>query len=171
MKKLFICNLLLKWHEKDKKLGAPRLALKLYREEGIKIAQSTTNNYMRQLGICSSVSPKTFKSKSSKLTLKNAPFIINRIKGLEVTSLDQVWTTDITYIRTKVVWAYLSTIIDQYSKKVIDMKIKYNQVTSLCSDTVLIVLRARRNATGVILHSDKGSQYRSKAFRRFLGKK
>ena len=96
--------------------------------------------------------------------------MVNRVKGKTVTSTDVVWTTDITYIRTKMGWAYLSTIIDAFSKKVIAMRMDYSMSSSLCRDTLMDAVKSRGFPKNVIIHSDKGSQYRSKIFTRFASK-
>lgn len=92
------------------------------------------------------------------------PPIINRTKGLDDSSADIVWTTDITYIRTKAGCAYLSTIIDRCSRKVIAMRMSYSMSSVLCCGTLEDALHERGFPSGVIIHSDKGSQYRSRAF-------
>ena len=105
-----------------------------------------------------------FRPKRSKLPAASSPAIVNRAKNVLISSPDAVWTTDITYIRTKAGWAYLSTIIDQFSRRVIAMRMSYSMASRLCCDTLEDALRERSYPVGVIIHSDKGSQYRSSAF-------
>ena len=147
-RKASICMRIVSIHASDPFLGAPRITLLLH-GEGIQIAQSTVSLYMKELGIAAATTQKRFRPKRSKLPAASSP--------------DAVWTTDITYIRTKAGWAYLSTIIDQFSRRVIAMRMSYS-TSRLCCDTLEDALRERSYPVGVIIHSDKGSQYRSSAF-------
>lgn len=167
-RKEFICSRIMAINAKDPLLGSPRITLLLH-EEGIKTARSTVASYMRQLGISSATTRRKFRHKRSRLPMHGYPPLVNRVKGKTVTSTDVVWTTDITYIRTKMGWAYLSTIIDAFSKKVIAMRMDYSMSSSLCRDTLMDAVKSRGFPKNVIIHSDKGSQYRSKVFTRFAG--
>ncbi len=162
-KKEFVCSRILAINAKDPLLGSPRITLLLH-EEGINIAQSTVAGYMRQIGISSSIPHKKFPHKRSKLSVCGNPPIINRTKDTAVSAINTVWTTDITYIRTTMGWAYLSTIIDSFSRKVIAMRLDCSMTASLCCDTLMDAFVSRGRPKNVIIHSDKGSQYRSKAF-------
>ena len=90
---------------------------------------------------------------------------------MSITRINQVWTTDITYIKTiNEGTFYLISYIDYYSKKVVSWGLFINQKT----DKILIVLKnaikIRKPNPGLICHSDKGSQFRSKNYRLFLNK-
>ena len=162
-RKARICMRIVSIHASDPLLGAPRITLLLH-GEGIQIAQSTVSLYMKEMGITAATTQKRFRPKRSKLSAASYPAIVNRAKDVLISSPDAIWTTDITYIRTKAGWAYLSTIIDQFSRKVIAMRMSYSMSSRLCCDTLEDALRERSYPIGVIIHSDKGSQYRSRAF-------
>lgn len=160
-------NILKIYNKSKRRFGAPKITKKLH-EEGLKISRPTVSKYMKELGIRSIAAPKRLKRTSGKLSLEKHPYIVNRIKNIVPTRINQIWTTDITYIETKAGWVYLSTIIDQYSKKVIAWVVSNRQTSSLVLDTIKQALKARGNPKGVILHSDKGVQYRSKIVRKYL---
>ena len=162
-RKAAICMRIVSMHTSDPLLGAPRITLLLH-GEGIQIAQSTVSLYMKEMGIAAATTQKRFRPEHSKLSAASSPAIVNRAKDALISSPDTVWTTDITYIRTKAGWAYLSTIIDQFSRRVIAMRMSYSMPSRLCCDTLEDALRERSYPVGVIIHSDKGSQYRSRAF-------
>lgn len=120
------------------------------------------------LGIKSIVT-KRFPKKKSTITDEEKSLIVNLIKDLDINHLNQVWTTDFTYIHTiNEGTFYLITYIDYYSKKVVAWGLFENQKT----DKLIIVLKkaikSRKPNPGLIVHSDKGSQMRSKAYRKFL---
>ena len=96
---------------------------------------------------------------------KEKSLIINLIKDINISQPNQVWTTDITYIKLKDnSFVYLSSIIDLYSRKVIAWNIGTNMKT-LVLETLENAFKVRGNPKNVIIHSDKGSQYRSQKFR------
>lgn len=123
---------------------------------------------MALLGIKSIVS-KSFPKKISRITSKEKSLIVNLIKDLDITHINQVWTTDITYIKTLNEGTfYLISFIDFYSKKVVAWGLFEDQKT----DKIIIVLKkaikSRKPKPGLIIHSDKGAQMRSKEYRKVL---
>lgn len=152
------------YYNSKKTYGAPRIAAVL-RNEGLNISIKTVAKYMRMLDI-QSISKSRFPKKKSTMTDKEKSFIVNLIKGLDIIRPNQVWTTDITYIKLKdSSFVYLSSIIDLYSRKVIAWNIGNNMKTDLVLETLNNAFKVRGNPKNVIIHSDKGSQYRSKRFR------
>ena len=112
---------------------------------------------MVTLGIKSIVT-KRFPKKKNSLPIDDKLPIINLIKDLEVTHLDQVWTTDITYIQTRHEGTfYLITYIDYYSKKVIAWGLFDNQKTEAILKVLSKAIKIRKPLPGLISHSDKGS--------------
>jgi transposase InsO family protein len=80
--------------------------------------------------------------------------------------LNQLWFTDITYIRTWNGWAYLASILHGYTRKVVGWSVDSHMRTSLVTDALAMAITRRRPDIGdVVIHSDRGSQYTSRAFR------
>lgn len=155
------------YYDSKKTYGAPRIKAVLCKE-GHKISIKTVSKYMNLLGLKSIVYLNHPKSKN-KLSDEEKSLIINRIKDLNIIRPNQVWTTDITYIKTtEEGFVYLSSIIDLYSRKVIAWNIDRNMKKELVIKTLEMALKNRNFPIGVIIHSDKGSQYRSHAFRKKL---
>lgn len=153
------------YYDSKKTYGAPRIKAVLCKE-GHKISIKTVSKYMNLLGLKSIVYLNHPKSKN-KLSDEEKSLIINRIKDLNIIRPNQVWTTDITYIKTtEEGFVYLSSIIDLYSRKVIAWNIDRNMKKELVIKTLEMALKNRNFPIGVIIHSDKGSQYRSHAFRK-----
>jgi putative transposase len=79
---------------------------------------------------------------------------------------NQLWFTDITYIRTWGGWAYLAAIIDGFSRKIVGWSVDSHMRTSLVTDALRMAIDRERPAIGeVVVHSDRGSQYTSHEFR------
>jgi transposase InsO family protein len=79
---------------------------------------------------------------------------------------NQLWFTDITYIHTWCGWAYLASIIDGYSRKVVGWSVDNHMRTSLVTDALRMAIDRQQPGIGdVVIHSDRGSQYTSDKFR------
>jgi transposase InsO family protein len=83
----------------------------------------------------------------------------NLIKGMEVMAPNQVWVSDITYIRTVKGFCYLALITDMYSRKIVGYDISDTLELSGCLRALQKALRQARSAVGLIHHSDRGIQY------------
>ena len=78
------------------------------------------------------------------------------------------WVTDITYIRTAEHWLYLCIVLDLYSGLVVGWSMSPHQDRQLVVQAVLMALWQRPARTPVILHSDRGCQFTSEEYQRFL---
>ena len=81
---------------------------------------------------------------------------------------DQVWAGDITYLKTAEGWMYLAVVMDLYSRRIIGWSIDKRMTTSLISRALIKAYNVRRPGKGVVFHSDRGSQYTSKLYRKLL---
>lgn len=80
------------------------------------------------------------------------------------------WCGDVTYIKTWDGWAYLATVIDLHSRKLIGWAIADHMRTELVIEALDMAVRTRRPPGQVIFHSDRGCQYTSKAFAEYCEK-
>lgn len=79
---------------------------------------------------------------------------------------NQLWFTDITYIRVWGGWAYLAAIIDGYSRKVVGWSVEGHMRTSLVTNALRMAIDQQQPRIGdVVIHSDRGSQYTGSEFR------
>lgn len=89
-------------------------------------------------------------------------------RQFEVAQPDQVYASDVTYIWTQEGWLYLAVVIDLCSRKVVGWSMSTRMKAQLVCDALKMAIWQRRPTAGLIHHSDRGSQYASKAFRRLL---
>jgi putative transposase len=94
----------------------------------------------------------------------------NLIEGLELTNINQVVQTDITYYRIKEKFYYLSFIIDVYSRRIVGFAASktLHAEGSIKALKRMIELRGATNLTALIHHSDRGTQYIANEYRRLL---
>jgi transposase InsO family protein len=83
----------------------------------------------------------------------------NLIKNLIITKPNQVWVSDITYIRLVNGFCYLALITDVYSRKIVGYDVSNSLELAGCLRAFKQAQRLARPAPGLIHHSDKGSQY------------
>ena len=81
---------------------------------------------------------------------------------------DQVYVCDITYIWTQEGWLYLAVVIDLFSRKVVGWSMSSRMKAALVCDALRMAIWLRQPPPGLIVHSDRGSQYASKAYRNLL---
>ena len=97
------------------------------------------------------------------------PIAPNRLEqDFAVSAPNEVWAGDITYIWTAEGWSYLAVIIDLYARRVVGWAIANNMRTELPLRALRRALELRRPAAGLVFHSDRGSQYASRAYRQVL---
>lgn len=113
------------------------------------------NDYMREMGL-QAIYPRKKRCTTVPDNKQKYPYLL---RNLEINYANQVWSTDITYIRVKGGFVYLAAIIDWYSKAILSWKISNTMDTELVMD----VLYEAIDAYGLpeIFNTDQGSQYTS----------
>lgn len=92
--------------------------------------------------------------------------ILNRQFNPEAVNL--AWAADITYIRTRSGWLYLAAVMDLYSRKIVGWSMAPNMPAELVCSALQMAITQRQPAPGLIVHSDRGSQYASAAHQAVL---
>ncbi len=87
------------------------------------------------------------------------PVFPNLLENFRPTGIDQVWVSDITYIRIRTGFAFLATILDAFSRKVVAWSLSKNLGAELVHAALVAAWESRRPGPGLIFHSDRGSQY------------
>lgn len=147
--------------------GAPRITAALHKQ-CVSISSRTVSKNMKFLGI-SSIHSSHFPKHISRMTDADKALIHNLILNLNITRPNQVWTTDITYIPTiHDGTLYLISFLDQFSKKVVGWNLCRSQKAEDVNHTLLLTLKKRKPLPGLIIHSDKGPQFRSTLYRTTL---
>jgi putative transposase len=146
--------------------GAPRILSEL-REEGFHVGKKRVARLMIHAGLagrCRRRSRRTTFADPDAKVLN----VLDRRFGPENLTLDTTWAGDITYVRTWEGWAYLATVIDLASRRVVGWALADHMEASLVCDAMSMALATRRPAPGLLFHSDRGSQYTSADFRALL---
>lgn len=95
----------------------------------------------------------------------------NLIRGIKLNGPNQVWSTDLTYIRLINEYVYLNAILDVYTRKIIAWAISTDLSHKFCLETLKLAIKNTGASEGVIHHSDRGVQYSCVDYIQFLTEK
>lgn len=127
------------------------------RRLGYKINRKRVQRLMRKMGLAS-VAPKPNTSKPSS-EHKVYPYLLGNI---DINRPNQVWCSDITYLRLPGGFVYLTAVMDWYSRYVLSWEVSITLEDSFCVSTLESALR--RFPKPDIFNTDQGSQYTGNAF-------
>ena len=96
------------------------------------------------------------------------PIAPNRLQHLTVRRPDHVWVTDATCILTAQGWFYLVAVLDRYTRRIIGWAMHQILDARLVSAALRMALLQRRPSRPLIIHSDRGAQFASAAYRQLL---
>ena len=141
--------------------GSPRIHAQLQRE-GICVSRKRVARLMRQETIEVKTRRRFRATTNSKHKLPIAANILDRRFDVDdVGTTNRVWAGDITYIDTLQGWLYLAVVLDLRSRRVVGWSMSQSMERALVLDALRMALLHRRPGPGVLLHSDRGSQYAS----------
>lgn len=142
--------------------GAPKITKEL-QKSGEVISERTVGKYMKEMSIRAQwVKPWTTTTRDSDFS-KELHNILN--EQFNPDRPNAVWCTDITYIWTRDGFVYLTSIMDLYARKIIAWTLSDNMEVSCVINTINKAKERRNTDLPLIIHSDRGSQYVSKAYR------
>ena len=141
------------------------------RRDGFKISKKNVNHkrvlrIMKENNLLAEIKKAFINTTDSDHNLRKYSNLLKKEK-IKATRLDQVWVSDITYIKLPSGFVYLAVIIDAYSRKVIGYCLSRNIDTDLALEALQMALKNRKitNANDQLIHhSDQGVQYASKAY-------
>ena len=133
-----------------------RYLLKELKRSGVNVGERRVRGVLKKFGL--QVRPR---KRFIATTNSNHKFDIypNHIAGMSISGINQVWASDITYIRIENGFIYLAVILDLYSRKVIGWAISRRIDGELALDALKMAIVRRSPPRGVIHHSDRGVQY------------
>lgn len=148
-----------------KRYGSRRIFLEL-KAQGVPCSRNYVASIMREKGLrarngkkfrySSPIEAKTFVSKN----------ILAR--NFKVNQPDRKWVSDITYIRVGRSWLYLAVVLDLFSRKVIGWALNNHMRESLIIEAFNMAMSCREIKGNVLLHSDRGVQYRGHEYQQLL---
>lgn len=133
---------------------------------GYRVSRNKARRLMREADVAAKSRRKYKVTTNSN---HRQPVFENRLKReFDVARPNQVYAGDITYLWTQEGWLYLAVVIDLYSRKVVGWSMSSRMKAQLVCDALMMAIWQRRPQAGLICHSDRGSQYAGKRYRRLL---
>jgi transposase InsO family protein len=145
--------------------GSPKIHRKL-RRDGEAVSHKRVARLMREHGIRA----KRVKRYKRTTDSRHCSPVAENVLGREFSTArpDEVWASDITYIWTSEGWLYLVVFLDLYSRLVVGWAVSEDLSTEFVEAAFMQGQRRRGAAVSPLIHSDRGSQYASAAFRERL---
>ncbi len=123
---------------------------------GVRVGYKRVHRLMGELGL-RSVYPRSYQRNT--LPSPRGEHLIDLVnRQVQPPARDLSWVGDITYLRTWTGWAYLATVIDCHSRKIVGWAVADHMRAELVTSALAMALTRRRPAAGVIFHSDRASQ-------------
>jgi putative transposase len=146
--------------------GSPRMHAAL-RAQGHQASRGRVERLMRRHGI-RALARRRFRptTTDSRHQLPIAPNLLQQKFMASVPN--RVWLADITYIPTGEGWLYLAAVLDLATRKVVGWAMRDHMRTELTLGALIMAIRRQRPGSGLLHHSDRGSQYAAEAYSRQL---
>ena len=148
-------------YTKDPTSGQRKLQANLKKYYGIDVGRRLSRHLMEIMQIAA-IYPKPNLSFPNKMN-KTFPYLL---RNVAITHVNQVWSTDITYIRLKNGFAYLTAVIDWYSRRILSWRLSTTLSTDFCEEAVREAID--KFGWPEIFNTDQGCQYTSEQFTRIF---
>jgi putative transposase len=152
--------------ENQENYGSPRIWNELNNVQRIRCSENRVAKVMRAAGIIAVQKRKFRLTTNSKHDYPVWPNILER--NFTVERPNAVWVSDITYIWTFEGWLYLAAVLDLFSRGVVGLAMDKTIADTLTTQAMRQAILRRNPAKGLILHSDRGSQYAGNDFKAIL---
>ena len=145
----------------EARYGSRRIA-----EELISLGFNCSTNYIAKImkaNEMKALNGKGFNYRHNNLAMNNVSENL-LWRDFSASKANEKWTTDITYIWVKNKWLYLSVVMDLYSRKIVGWALDTSMTERLVIEALRVAFGRRGLTKGMILHSDRGVQYRAQKY-------
>ena len=136
------------------------------RHAGVRCSRKRVARLMRQHSLTGCRARRRTRTTRNDPTHTPAPNLVER--RFTVEHLDQLWVGDITYVSTWEGWLYLAVILDACSRRVVGWAMAEHLGGELTRDALTMALERRQPGSGLVHHTDRGSQYTAGAYQTLL---
>ena len=153
--------------EHKERYGAERIRSCL-KDQGMRVSVERVAKRMKLMNLKAQARRKYKVTTDSNHAKPISPNLL--LQDFSAAGPNQKWVSDITYIRTDEGWLYLCVIIDLFSRAVIGWHMSSRMTADLVNKSLMMALFRRGFPQGVIIHTDRGSQYCSRSFQDLIKK-
>jgi len=151
--------------QSEQTYGSPRVFDQL-KADGIACSQKRVARLMRLNALRAVPARRFVVTTDSAHTLPIAANVLDR--QFHAAAPDTKWSADITYIWTGEGWLYLAVVLDLFSRRIVGWAMEPTLASSLVVSALEMALSGRNPASGLLCHSDRGSQYAGSAYQKRL---
>ncbi|GHO68350.1 transposase [Ktedonobacter sp. SOSP1-52] len=152
-------------HQHRGRYGSPRIHVQL-RDEGVRVGRKRVVRLMKQAQLAAHHTTHRVLTTHADPAATPAENVLDR--AFEAERPNEKWVTDVTYIATANGWMYLAAVLDLYSRRIVGWAMAAKQDEALVEQAMAMAIRHRKPEAGLLHHSDRGCQYTSHAYQRFL---
>lgn len=145
--------------------GSPRIWKALY-ILGYYVSRKRVARLMCEMGLIARVTRVTYRAPGMRRFLASGENL--RPDGAVPEKKDQVWVADVTYLKVKQQWHYLSAIMDLHSRRIVGWSLDTKRATEVTGRTLAAAMRKRNPEVGLMLHTDRGVEYRGSEYQKDL---
>lgn len=153
-------------HERTRQTYGPERLQSDLSDNGIQVGMHRIKRIRRKLGLRCKQKRKFKATTDSNHKLPVAPNLLDR--QFTVPAANKAWVADITYIATDEGWLYLAGIKDLFNGELVGYALDARMTQPLVMQALFRAVAAKRPGTGLIHHSDRGSQYCAHAYQKLL---
>ena len=153
--------------EEKQRVGAKRIKKRLNLQD-ICVSRHRVARIMRENGWRARAAKKFKATTNSNHKLPVAPNLLQQ--NFSASKTNEKYVSDITYIWTEEGWLYLAVVMDLCSRMVVGWAMSERMSSHLVIDALQMAIWRRKRPQGVIIHSDRGSQYCSQDYQKLLTK-
>ena len=151
--------------ENKGRYGSPRI-FKTLQKQGYNIGKKRVERLYQALGLVARVIRVTTRSANFKRYLATGDNL--RPDGDVPLCVDKVWVADVTYLKVKGVWRYLSVIMDLFSRRIISWSLDKSRTAEVTKRTLQNAIKKRNPQGDLMLHTDRGVEYRGQVYQKVL---
>lgn len=155
------------YDESKGRYGSPRI-WQVLKKQGFSIGRKRIARLMQDMCLIARVTQVTHRSPGLRRLLASGDNL--RSEGGVPQEKNKVWVADVTYLKVAKQWHYLSVVMDLHSRRIIGWSIDTKRTTELTKRTFSTALRKRKPEKGLMLHTDRGVEYRGSEYQKDLNR-
>lgn len=139
---------------------------KVLQNQGYSVSRKRVARIMQELGLIARVTRVTYRAPGMRRFLASGENL--RSDGAVPEEKNKVWVADVTYLKVKSQWYYLSAIMDLHSRRIVGWSLDTKRTTAVTKRTLATAIKKRNPEKGLMLHTGRGVEYRGSEYQKDL---